>query len=452
MARRFNHHRDPLLLAIIAATAACSPQARAATLEVGPGKAFFRIEKACGQARTGDTILVYPLAGNAAYEQVAVTVREKDLTFRAAPTEKGKHIRLSGLGFNYTGEGNTPRAIFQFSPGADGSVLEGFELTGAHNNSHNGAAVRIHQANHVTIRRCSIHHNDMGIMSNGDGTPATAVDQRIEFCEIHHNGDPAEPGYNHNLYLGGTSVTLSYCQIHHSLTGHNIKSRTHHTRVQYCYVHHSANRELDLVDSVDTARPDSHAVLLANIIVKDPQSKGNRGVIHFGHDGDQPRDGTLFLTFNTILTPFIAPIVDLSSPKTRANLTGNLITDGGARQNRQVMAAARDGARLGNVIGTHNWFSGSFSCDDTGLDAKTNRLNDTMANLFTNPAAHDFHLARSAPPNFASSFSIDQLTLPSVPGMPDTDAQPALKWQYRHPADREVRPPDKELTYGALAR
>ena len=66
--------------------------------------------------------------------------------------------------------------------------------------------MRINQANHVAVRKCSIHDNDMGIMSNGDGSLATAVDQRIEECRIWRNGDPAEPGHNHNLYLGGTSV------------------------------------------------------------------------------------------------------------------------------------------------------------------------------------------------------------------------------------------------------
>ena len=130
----------------------------------------------------------------------------------------------------------------------------------------------------------------MGVMSNGDGTPNAAADQRIEYCEIHHNGDPAEPGQNHNLYLGGTSVTLSFCEIHSSLTGHNVKSRAHQIRVQYCFIHDSANRELDLVDSDDTARPESHALLLGNIIVKSPQCAGNRSVIHFGQDGGKERD------------------------------------------------------------------------------------------------------------------------------------------------------------------
>lgn len=81
-------------------------------------------------------------------------------------------------------------------------------MSGAHNKSQNGAGVRINQANHVTIRNCNIHHNDAGIMSNGDVNTGTGLNQRIEYCAIHHNGDLARPGWNHNLYLGGTSVRL----------------------------------------------------------------------------------------------------------------------------------------------------------------------------------------------------------------------------------------------------
>jgi hypothetical protein len=106
--------------------------------------------------------------------------------------------------------------------------------------------VCINQANSIIVRDCVIHHNDMGIMSNGDGTPDTATDQRIEGCLIHSNGDPADPGFNHNLYLGGTSVTLIGCEVHSSLTGHNVKSRAHRTTVLASFIHDAANREFDL--------------------------------------------------------------------------------------------------------------------------------------------------------------------------------------------------------------
>ena len=260
-------------------------------------------------------------------------MRQKNLTIRGVPGtgqavrhHQRKRIRL------WQGKAGTPRAIFQFNLGTDNCTLEGFELLGAHNSSHNGTGVRINQANHAAIRNCKIHNNDMGIMSNGDGTLATAVDQRIEECRIYRNGDPTEPGYNHNLYLGGTSVTLRFCEIHHSLTGHNVKSRAHCTRVEYCYVHHAANREFDLVDAAETARPQSDAVLLGNIIAKDPKCSGNRTVIHFGMDGGKPHNGTLYLAFNTIVTPFIAPVVELSTPGAKSRLLGNVVSCGDTRQ------------------------------------------------------------------------------------------------------------------------
>ena len=262
---------------ICLALAAFVGLAAAAELAIGPGKQFDRIEPALARAKPGDTILVFPPGEGQAYEKVALYVATPKLTIKAKTARAGDRIILSGKGFDYSGRGHIPRAIVQFSPGADGCTLEGFELAAAHNESHNGAGVRINQANDVTIRRCEIHGNDMGIMSNGDGTEKTAVNQRIENCLIHSNGDRSEPGYNHNLYLGGTSVTVEACEVHSSLTGHNIKSRARLTRVLWCYVHDSANRELDLVDARDTTAEHSDAVVAGCVIVKGGKMRKPRG-------------------------------------------------------------------------------------------------------------------------------------------------------------------------------
>ena len=360
--------------------------ARAETLEVGPGRRFERIEEAVAKARPGDTILVHPHA----YVRPAVIVRTPRLTIRGA---KG-HVLLSGKGYRYTGVGNVPRAIFQFGPGADGCLLQGFELVDARNPDCNGAGVRINQAHGVTVRDCLIHRNDMGIMSNG------ARKQLIERCEIHHNGNQQRDGYNHNLYLGGEDVTLRYCDIHHSIAGHNVKSRAHITRVEYCYVHHSSNREFDLVDAAETARPGSDAHLIGNIIAKDPQCPGNRAVIHFGQDGGKGHNGTLHLRFNTIVTPFTSAILQLSAPKARAQWTGNLLVGAG----RTLAAPGAERMR-----GAGNWFSGSYQ--PGVLDPKTNTFKALPRPIFQNPAGGDYRptaktLARlaahkpPAPPNF----------------------------------------------------
>ena len=146
-------------------------------MAVGEGEKFPRIEAALAAAKPGDTINVHPLPGNRPYEKVALMVREPGVSIRAVGRRR---IPLDGKGFDYSGRGSVPRAIVQFHEGAHGSSIEGFELRGAHNGSHNGAGVRINQANDVTVRHCTIHHNDMGIMSNGNGTPHAAAGQLIE--------------------------------------------------------------------------------------------------------------------------------------------------------------------------------------------------------------------------------------------------------------------------------
>jgi hypothetical protein len=449
------------LLVIVCAVLAFAVSGHPATLDVGPGQTFARIEDANTSAKPGDVILVHPLPNGKPYEKTAVFVRQKNVTFRAATVrdaEKGtgRHtarVKISGKGFDYSGRGSTPRAIFQFNPGTDDCLLEGFDLSGAHNASHNGAGVRINQANHVTIRNCNIHDNDMGIMSGGDAKAGMGINQRIEFCTIHHNGDLSHPGYNHNLYVGGTSVTLSHCEVHSSLAGHNVKSRAHHTRVQYSYIHHSANREFDLVDSNNTALPNSHAVLMGNVVVKDPKCKGNRAVVHFGQDIGGQRNGTAYLLYNTIVTPFISPVLELSSPNAKAHLVGNLVSDGGTRQGGQKIAAARNGAQLHNVTGTYNWLSGGFpGTGDTRLDPKTNLVKRIGVPTFIAPSDHNYRLTRQVAKMARTRLGAKDIQVPPVPGAAPSENEPALAWQYHHPADREARPKEKTLTLGAYAQ
>jgi hypothetical protein len=129
-----------------------------------------------------------------------------------------------------------------------------------------------------------------------------------------------------------------------------------------CYVHDSANREFDLVDAKgDTAAAGSDALLIGNVIVKAPHCSGNRAVIHFGQDGGGEHDGTLYLVHNTIVSPFISPIVQLSAAKARAQLYNNIVWDGAAVQNGQVLIdVEKDAAKAEAVKGTCNWLSSGF--------------------------------------------------------------------------------------------
>ena len=404
---------------------------------MGPGQKFARLEEAVGAAKAGDTVVVFPQPANRPYPAVALFVRTPRLTIRAEGKDR---IPLSGSGFSYSGDGKIPRAIVQFGPGGDGCVLQGFELFDAHNESHNGAGVRINQANDVTIRNCDIHGNDMGIMSNGDGTLHAGVNQLIEQCLIHGNGTDKDPGYNHNLYLGGTSVRLIACEVFGSTTGHNVKSRAHQTYILNCYIHDAANREIDLVDAKgDTTEPGSDAVIVGNVIVKDPKCFGNRGVIHFGQDGGHEHDGRAWLTHNTIVTPFVAPVVMLSSPKATARLINNIVFDGGSGQKGQVLVDSRKAGQTA-FEGTNNWLSAGF-----GANLSQAMLKSHIA-------------AKGEQPLFVDADNSDYRPTPRASGVIDSGAALPAElvtllgeklYEIRMPLDRALRADDGKPDLGA---
>ncbi|MCX6379514.1 MAG: right-handed parallel beta-helix repeat-containing protein [Armatimonadetes bacterium] len=371
----------------------------ATILLVGEGKAFTRIEAAYEAAKPGDTILIRPLPNGRAYEGVALSVSKPNITFlgsegdTVSPSALKPSSRpiLSGKGLNYTGVGRTPRAVLQFNASAKGCRVENLEIFGAHNDSHNGAAIRINEANDTTIQLCDLHHNDMGIMSNGSVERATGVNQVIEGCHIHHNGDLADPGYNHNLYMGGTSVIVLDCEIDHSLTGHNFKSRAHYNWLGRCYIHDSANREVDLVDEKgNTTAANSHTVIVACIIAKAMEQAGNHTVIHWGQDGGNDHDGTLHLCHNTIITPYQSPVVDMNAPSAKLDMMYNLITDGGRFQNGQVLVQVSSGAKEGSISGFANvaarGFTDKMQCNLT----QTSLMPNGKAVRFTKPELGDY--------------------------------------------------------------
>lgn len=397
-------------------------------LHVGPGQPFARLEDAVQHAAAGDTISVHPLKDGKPYEQVAVVVRTPRLTIRGAGWPHTRVI-LSGAGFEYSGVGSVPRAIVQLNPEADNCTIEGFEITDAHNASHNGAGIRINQANHVTVRGCRIHGNDMGIMSNGSSGPDSAVDQRIELCEVYKNGAAADPGQNHNLYLGGTSAVVSGCEIYSSTTGHNIKSRAHYTRVEYCYVHDSANREFDLVDAAkDTDVAASDAVILGCIISKkSPDMTGNRGVIHFGQDGGHEHTGTLFLINSTIVTPYQSPAVSLSAAGAKLSIANCLFTDGDSGQRNQIIAGVAgkaDGLLAERLTSINSASSSHFA----GLPGVA-RLGKSVA--FADIAAGDFRVTSALDQLAIRGTPLSELRIPAAPGREgDTPAAPFLRYQH----------------------
>lgn len=312
-----------------AATVSTTIAGAARVLHVGPGQAYSRPEAALADAREGDVIEFVPAADAAelVVPQAALLVRTSRVTIRGPGLEQGgaPSVVLDGAGFEYSGAGRTPRAIIQVDPGADGVVIEGLAIRNAHNETGNGAGVRINAASSVTIRNCTISGCDMGVMSNGASGEARA--QRLEHCEIFENGSAKADGLSHNLYLGGEDVTLVDCSIYSSTNGHNLKSRARLLTAEHCRIRNAAHREIDLVDSPLTEEAGADAKFIGCTIAKRRDSTGNRTVIHFGRDGTLDRKGTLTLDACTITTYYASPVIDLSTRDTRCELRGCTINN-----------------------------------------------------------------------------------------------------------------------------
>ena len=365
----------------------------ASVLTVGPSQTYARIDTAYKYAQAGDSILVYPLANDSAYQQVAIYLNKRRITISGQAAE-GSRVKLSGQGFEYSGVGSIPRAIFQFNPGADSSLIEHFEVFACTNTSFNGAGFRNNQANNITVRDCEIRNNDMGIMANGLVADSSAKNFLIENCIVHDNGNFNHAGYNHNFYLGGTSVTLRGCNVYRPAPGHNVKSRAHITILEGCYIHDSGERECDLVDDAGTtAMPGSHAMLIGCTIVKDPACAGNKTVIHFGEDGGNGHNGTIYLIHCTIITPFISPVVDLSSLDAHAQFYNCLVADPSGNQNGQsLVSATRNGALTANSAGDHLWLSSGFSTPVDGNFANITKCASHEIPGFTDADTGDYSL------------------------------------------------------------
>ncbi|NGO39010.1 hypothetical protein G4L39_06315 [Limisphaera ngatamarikiensis] len=412
-----------------------------AELHVGPGFAWDDPAAAVAAARPGDVVVVHPRPGNAPYRGVALRVRQPGLVLRGV-AGPGLHIPLSGADARLSGEGPHPRAVVQFDPGADGALLEGFCLQDARNSDGNAAGVRVTGAREVVIRDCVIRDNDMGIMSDGGGVSDGARGLRIERCVITGNGSERNAGYSHNLYLGGEEAVVIGCRISHARTGHNLKSRAHRTLVLGCGLFEAAERELDLVDAAGwTTREGSDAWIAGCVIVKARNTAGNRGVIHFGRDGGHDRTGQLRLVYCTIVTPYAAPVVLLSSPGASAWLEGNVFGDAGAFVGARRLGMAQGGALEGALRGRNNWVAADYAALlPPGLSG-TCTGGPGQTHAWRDPDRWDYRPARPVP-GITDSGDECAGALAVVDGLHLVEFVPPVGWR--------LRPCDGRLDLGAF--
>jgi hypothetical protein len=102
-------------------------------------------------------------------------------------------------------------------------TVEDMEFSGARVPARNGAGIRAEGAG-LTIRRCSFHDNETGILTNHNPTSLLM----IFGSEFHHNTVDYEryKRLGHNIYVGRIyRFVLQDSQVYGAETGHQVKSR-----------------------------------------------------------------------------------------------------------------------------------------------------------------------------------------------------------------------------------
>ena len=352
--------------------------AAAATLMVGPGKAFAKPCAALAVAQDNDII---EIDARGDYAGDVCMIGQNGLTLRGS----GGRAKLDAQGENFGGKG-----IWVIT-GRD-TTVENLEFTGASVPDKNGAGIR-QEGDNLTVRHCYFHDNENGIL-----TGASAQSQiTVEYSEFANNG--FGDGYSHNMYIGNVArFTLRYSYSHDSKVGHLVKSRAAENVIAYNRLSSeqgSTSYELDLPNG-------GRAFVIGNLIEQGANSE-NPSLLSYALEDAPPGNPKyeLYVINNTFVN-------DRPNGGTFVNISTN-VADPALLQNN-IFAGPGTVTNQGNALNINNY---------SGADP-----------LFTSRSAFDYTLQAKSP-------CIDQGSAPDPSLVNGTALAPA--WEYVHPANARER-------------
>jgi len=268
--------------------AAVSASASAATLSVGPGKAFSAPCAAVAAARDGDTI---EIEGGTTYKGDACKIARNGLTIRGV----NGRPRIDAAGKENGGKGT-------WVVTGNDIVVDNVEMTGAKVADQNGAALRLEGTN-FTLRHGFLHDNENGILSGHNENS----DILIEYTEFGHNG--FGDGQTHNLYIGkARSLTFRYNYSHDANVGHNLKSRAMTNTI--VYNRFSSTNPGDKGStasgqpSYEIDLPNAGTSYVIGNVIQQPAANQNPSIVAYGEEGATNPGQDLYFVNNTVVNDF----------------------------------------------------------------------------------------------------------------------------------------------------
>lgn len=363
------------------------PRVDSRTLNVGPDRQYTLPSQAAAVAMDGDTILI-----DAGEYADAARWRANDLLIRGVGGYAHVRDRTYGRKAIWVIQGNN-------------TTVEWIEFSGARVPDNNGAGIR-QEGTNLTLRHCSFHHNEMGILTNNDAASHVV----IEYCHFASNG--YGDGYSHNMYINHVGrFTLRFSYSHDAVIGHNVKSRAHENYILYNRLDQAGggntSREIDLPNG-------GLAVIVGNILDHGPNTD-NSNLIGFGMEGFSNPRATIVVANNTFLT---------------ARGAGGFVT---------LPQSGTDTVRVVNNIfaGLATMLTGNAAVIDTAANLIVRDIADAG---FRDRAARDYHLLPSSP---AIDAGVDPGSIDGFSLLP--------AHEYRHPTGSRPRADVPPVDLGAHA-
>ena len=231
----------------------------------------------------GDTVLIDP----GLYENdIQVTWRANNLLIRgnSLPELRASDKILS--------DHSNGKGIFVIK-GTD-NIVEGIKFTNSKVVDHNGAGIR-QEGRNLLLTHCIFDGNENGILC-GKIDSCKII---IEHCQFLKSGSSANPGYQHNIYIGHIDTLIFRYNLTQEAVaeGHELKSRAYNNFILYNRI---AN--LTTVDSRNIDLPNGGTAVILGNIIEQGQNSANSGILGFGLEGlSNPGPHNLYICSNTIV-------------------------------------------------------------------------------------------------------------------------------------------------------
>ncbi len=194
----------------------------------------------------------------------------------------------------------------------------------------NAAAIFVEEAEHLTIRGCTLADSGNGLFVAHESS-----DLLISSNDIWGNGNVGS-AYEHNSYTEALGIVFEYNRygaLCAGCSGNNLKDRSAGTIVRYNWIE-GGNRQLDLVESEFPAiagDPSYGETFVYGNVLVEPDGDGNSQIVHYGGDnGDVGtyRRGTLYFYDNTVVSERAGntTLVRLSDPDETLDMRNTIVS------------------------------------------------------------------------------------------------------------------------------